>query len=166
MRYLKYYTPLTLFLLILLDGHITSFFHGWWAGSYMPTAHLVIVALMCLVQVFPRNYLLITTTILGIIFDSYYLGIIGIYAVTLPLLVFIMYGMASVANRNLFTMFFASIIYVTLYEIITVTLQLIFNIISINPSSLITQVLGPTLLLNMVLFLVFIVPFKKLFAIK
>ena len=113
---------------------------------------------------FPKRYLLITTVVLGAIFDTYYIGVIGIYAVALPLMVFIMYSMSSYIHFNIFTEFFSMIIFVTGYELFTLAVQLIFKLVSVNNTYFITRYLGPTLLLTMILFAVFVFPFKKLFS--
>lgn len=164
--YVKYYAPGVLFFLVLLDGQLSRFFLNWTNGSYAATAHLFIIALMCCCLTVSKQVMIVATIILGIIFDIYYLGFIGVYAVAFPLLAFVMYQMTSVNNRNIFTMFFASVIFVTMYELITVSIQLVFKIITVNPTMFITRVLGPTLLLNIVIFIIFIWPFKKLFVVE
>ena len=41
----------------------------------------MILALLCCSMAFEKRYLLITTIVLGAIYDAYYIGVIGIYAV-------------------------------------------------------------------------------------
>ena len=161
---MKYYLPIVLLLLMLIDGHLTRMFVEWSKGDYMASAHFLILALLFCSQKFPKRYLLITTIIIGAIFDAYYIGVIGIYAVALPLMVFIMYGMSSAIHFNIFTEFFSMIIFVTSYELFTLAVQLIFKLVSVNNTYFITRYLGPTLLLNMIIFAIFVFPFKKLFS--
>lgn len=161
---MKYYLPVVLFLLMLIDGHLTRMFVEWSNGQYMASAHFLILALLFCSMKFPKRYLLITTVVLGAIFDTYYIGVIGIYAVALPLMVFIMYWMSSYIHFNIFTEFFSMIIFVTGYELFTLAVQLIFKLVSVNNTYFITRYLGPTLLLTMILFAVFVFPFKKLFS--
>ena len=49
----------------------------------MSNAHFLILALLCCSMAFEKRYLLITTIVLGAIYDAYYIGVIGIYAVAL-----------------------------------------------------------------------------------
>ncbi|THE15846.1 rod shape-determining protein MreD [Enterococcus hirae] len=160
---MKYYLPIVLFLLILIDGHLTRMMISWSNGNYMASSHILILVLMFCSLTFPKRYMLITTIVLGIIFDSYYIGVIGIYAVAIPLLVFVMYAMKSVIHINIFTEFFSLIIFVTGYELFTLGVQMVFKLATVNSTFFITKYLGPTLLLNMLLFALLVVPLKKLF---
>ncbi|MGM9903651.1 rod shape-determining protein MreD [Enterococcus sp. 10A9_DIV0425] len=160
---MKYYLPIVLFLLILIDGHLTRMMISWSNGNYMASSHILILVLMFCSLTFPKHYMLITTIVLGIIFDSYYIGVIGIYAVAIPLLVFVMYAMKSVIHINIFTEFFSLIIFVTGYELFTLGVQMVFKLATVNSTFFITKYLGPTLLLNMLLFALLVVPLKKLF---
>ncbi|MBF8808660.1 MAG: rod shape-determining protein MreD [Enterococcus lacertideformus] len=161
---MKYYLPIILFFLMLVDGHLTRMFVEWSKGEYMASAHFLILALLFCSLKFSKRYLLITTIILGAIFDMYYIGVIGIYAVAIPLVVFIMYSMSSYIHFNIFTEFFSTIIFVTGYELFTLSVQLVFKLVSVNTTYFITRYLGPTLLLAMIIFAIFVFPFKKLFG--
>ncbi len=122
----------------------------------MSNAHFLILALLCCSMAFEKRYLLITTIVLGAIYDAYYIGVIGIYAVALPLIVWLMYVMKDVIHVNIFTEFFSMIIFVTGYELFTMVVQLIFKLAVVNNTYFITRFLGPTLLLNMIIFVLFI----------
>ncbi|MBO0482284.1 rod shape-determining protein MreD [Candidatus Enterococcus courvalinii] len=161
---MKYYLPVILFFLMLLDGQVTRVLGEWTKGVYMANAHFLILALLFCSLSFSKRYLLITTIILGAVFDMYYIGVIGIYAVALPLIIFIMYSMSQTIHTNIFTEFFSMIIFVTGYELFTLIIQLIFKLAIVNTNYFITQFLGPTLLLNMIIFAIFVFPFKKLFS--
>ncbi|WP_165005237.1 MULTISPECIES: rod shape-determining protein MreD [unclassified Enterococcus] len=161
---MKYYLPVILFFLMLIDGHMTRMLGEWTHGVYMPTAHFLILALLCCSLKFSKRYLLITTIIIGAIFDAYYIGVIGIYAVAIPVIVLLMYSMKKIIHINVFTEFFSMIIFVTGYELFTMLVQLVFKLAVVNSTYFITRFLGPTLLLNMILFVLFIFPFKKLFS--
>lgn len=165
-KYQKYYTPVLFFLLMLVDSHITSFFANLSEGFYVANAHILILAALCASTVFSRRYMLILMTALGLIYDSYYIGVIGLYAVALPLVVFFMYSMANAINMNIFTMFFGWIILTTGYELYSMLVQLVFQFASGDTLFFVTRYLGPTLLLNMVIFMAFVVLFKKLYNNK
>lgn len=147
---------------MLIDTHLTTFVEALSKGFYVANAHFLLLGAMCASTVFSKRYMLILMTVLGLIYDSYYVGIIGIYAVALPLVVFFMYSMANAINMNIFTMFFGWIILITGYELYIMLIQLIFQFTNVNTVFFVTRYLGPTLLLNMILFIVFIFPFKKL----
>lgn len=164
--YLKLYTGPVLFLLLLLDTQFTRIFETITQHHYLANAHLFLIAVMVCCMVLPRRYMLIAGTILGLLFDSYYIGAIGIYTVAIPFVIWLMYLLAGVLYRNVFTMFFGTIIFITLYELVVVAIQLLFDLTSVSMNFFMARFLGPTLLLNLVLFILFIFPFKKLFGAK
>lgn len=163
---LLYVAPVIFFLLMLVDAHFTKAIETWTDNAYFASAHFLILALLFAVPRFSKRYLLITALILGFICDSYYVGVIGIYTVALTATVMLMYMFKEVIQTNLLTGFFGMVIFVTLYELIAVMIQVIFHLSSVSPILFVTRVLGPTLLLNMLLFVIFAYPFKKLFSEK
>ncbi|KAF1295249.1 rod shape-determining protein MreD [Enterococcus sp. JM4C] len=165
-EYVRYYAPAVFFLLMLLDGQFTRVVGIWSNGGYLANVHLLLLAVLCGCITLPKRFMILTTIILGIIYDSYYIGVIGIFAVALPVTVLCMYGLAKTINTNVFTLFFGYIIFITSFEAISLAIQFIFKLAVIDGSVFITQYLAPTLLLNMGLFVLLIVPFKKLFVIK
>lgn len=162
----KYYAPVVFFLLLLIDGQISKILGTWTENSYFANSHLLLLAFLVAVPLLSKRYLLITSLILGILADSYYIGIIGIYAVALPATVMLMFTFANLTNTNPFTAFFGNIIFVTAYELIVILIQIIFQLSNVRPVIFVTSVLGPTFLLNMIFFVIFIFPIKKLFAVK
>ena len=161
-EYLKYVTPILLFFLMLIDAHLTKSFETWTSNVYFASSHLLLLAFMFAVPNFSKRYLLITS----LICDSYYIGIIGIYTVALTLSVMLMYTFKEVIQTNLLTGFFGIVIFTTLYELIAVLIQVAFHLADVSPILFITRVLGPTLLLNMVRYVILSYPLKKLFSVK
>ena len=159
-----YFTPVLFFLLMLIDGQLTWASEALTDGAYLASAHLMLLGFMMGTQCFSKRYLLITAIILGMIGDSYYLGIIGIYTVALTVTVMLMFTFIRVTHMNLLTGFFGMIIFVTIYELIAVGLQVVFQLSNVMPTVFITKVLGPSLLFNMLIYVVFSYPFKRLFT--
>lgn len=165
-KYIDIYTPPLLFVLMLIDTHVTTFFANVSKGYYVANAHFVILAALCASTFFSRRYMVILMAVIGLIYDSYYIGVIGIYAVALPLVVFFMYSMSSAINMNIFTKFFGWIILITGYELYSMLVQMVFQFAKGDTVFFVTRYLGPTLLLNMLLFMLFVIPFQKLFNNK
>ncbi|MFV0558562.1 MAG: rod shape-determining protein MreD [Enterococcus sp.] len=163
---LKYYAGPCLFFLMLLDGQLTRLIEYWTEGMYIASVHFLLLGLMCASMVLPKSYMMLTGLILGTVFDFYYIGVLGIYAVVLPLMIWLMFVLAPILYENTFTLFFGSIIMVTCYELFTLGIQLIFQLTQVDPMFFVARFLGPTLLLNMIIFILFIYPFKKLFQVK
>ncbi|MFY1067483.1 rod shape-determining protein MreD [Enterococcus sp. AD013-P3] len=165
-KYLPYYAAPVLFLLMLVDTQITRLFDTATQHVYLANAHLFLIALMVGCMSLSKRYMLIAGVVLGLLFDCYYIGAIGIYTVAIPFAVWMMYLLSGVLYRNVFTMFFGTVILVTAYELLTVSIQLLFNLTTVSWNFFIARFLGPTLLLNLLLFVIFVFPFKKLFAAK
>lgn len=163
---IKYYAPIVFFLLMLIDAHITKIMETWTNNIYFANSHLLLLAFLLIIQKVSKNYLLVSAIILGILCDIYYIGIIGIYTVALPVTVMLMFYFRKTVQTNLFTTFFSIVIFITIYELISVFLQIIFHLSSVRPLLFITRVLSPTLLLNMLFFVIFSYPIKKLFSEK
>lgn len=160
----KYYAPVVFFLLMLIDGQLTLAAGNLTDNVYFPNAHFMLLAFLMAVPNLSKRYLLIASLILGIVCDSYYIGIIGIYTVALTATVMMMYRFQRVVHTNLLTAFFGMVIFVTAYELIAVGLQITFHISNVAPLVFITKVLGPTLLFNMLIFVIFSYPLKRFFA--
>ena len=160
-EYLKYVTPILLFFLMLIDAHLTKSFETWTSNVYFASSHLLLLAFMFAVPNFSKRYLLITSLILGFICDSYYIGIIGIYTVALTISVMLIYTF-KVIQTNLLTGFWDRH-FTTLYELIAVLIQVAFHLADVSPILFITRVLGPTLLLNMVWYVILSYPLKNCF---
>ncbi|WP_368259636.1 rod shape-determining protein MreD, partial [Enterococcus sp. 2201sp1_2201st1_C11_2201SCRN_220225] len=72
----------------------------------------------------------------------------------------------DILYSSIFTMFFGTVILVTVYEILPLAIQVLFNLTSVKVSLFASRFLGPTLLINLLLFVLFIFPFKRLFGTK
>lgn len=165
-QYLAYYAAPMLFLLMLVDTQLTQIFSNVTENVYVANSHLFLIALMVGCQVLPKRYMLLTGLVLGLLFDSYYIGVIGIYAVTIPGIIWLMYVLRDILYSSIFIMFFGTVILVTVYEILPLAIQVLFNLTSVKVSLFASRFLGPTLLINLLLFVLFIFPFKGLFGTK
>ncbi|WP_430610502.1 rod shape-determining protein MreD [Enterococcus sp. DIV0876] len=161
--YIKYMSAIFLFLMMLIDGQLTRLLEKWTQDNYIASAHVLLIALLCAARYLPKNFLIPTALVIGCLYDLYYIGLIGVYTVAFPLIVWVMYMLDKTIYQNIFTMFFGMIIFVTSLEIVTLGIQLLFKIASVNTSFFVSRFLAPTLLLNMILFFILVIPFMKLF---
>ncbi|MGX7350417.1 rod shape-determining protein MreD [Enterococcus canis] len=162
---LKYYAPVLFFFFLLLDGQLTSFLDGYTHNVYFAISHFLLLAFLLATDVLPKRYLIVTALILGLIYDSYYVGIIGIYSVIYPLTVALMITFEKTINTNVFTRFFGAIISITFFELAALVMQMLFQFTNAAPLYFISRALGPTLLLNICLYWIFVYPLGKLFFI-
>lgn len=155
-------TPFLLFFVFLLDTHASSVLTNLVGKAYVVNVHLTLIILLLLTSLLTERFLLITAVIVGIILDLYYLGMVGIYATILPATVFLMYFFGEAVQQNRWTLLFATIIFTTFYEVALLLLQAAFKLINIDASYFITHYLWPTLLINIVIFAILIIPLEAL----
>lgn len=159
---LKYITPFLLFFLFLLDAHVTRLITSWTNNVYVANAHLALLVLLIISRVVDERFLLGTSLILGILYDLYYIGVIGIYAVIFPVLVMLLYFFKKTIQQNILTLFFTIVISVTLFELISLLLQTIFGLTGVSGNFFVPRYLGPTLLFNIITFVILIFPLEKI----
>ena len=155
---LKYITPFLLFFLFLIDAHVTRIIAAWTDNIYVANAHLALLVLLIVSRVVNERFLLGTSLVLGTLYDLYYIGVIGIYAVIFPLLVMVFYFFKKTIQQNILTLFFTVVISVTLIELISLLLQSVFGLTGVSSDFFVPRYLGPTLLFNILTFVILIFP--------
>ncbi|SJZ55099.1 rod shape-determining protein MreD [Pilibacter termitis] len=163
---MPYVAPVLFFLLLLVDGQISRLFGNVLQNRVMAISSILLIALIPATMKLSRRYLVILMLILGILMDSYYLGVLGINTLMLPLMTFYAYGSREVINTNIFTELFGLIILITVYHSALALLEALFGLAKVSVIEFIAQILGPTLILNIIFFFVLIVPFRRLFRIR
>lgn len=163
-RYTKRFAPFLLFIILLLDAHFSTWITQWSNNRYLANAHLLIILFLILSEVLNKRFLILTAVVLGLLFDLYYVGVVGIYLSVLPAMVALICFFSDAIHQSLLTLFFSMIIFVTFFELGTLLLQILFKLALVNSNFFITNFLGPTLLLNMVLFVIFAYPLHRLFT--
>lgn len=157
------FTPLIFFLLFLVDGQLSSLLKVWSNGNSLTTSHLLIIAIIFATKRLSMRYLVITTFIIGILMDSYFIGVIGINAVTLPLIAYFASSISDAIHENPVTEFFSLVIFITGYEIAILVIQLLFNLAKFKFISFIGSLLAPTLLFNAFIFILLYKLFRFIF---
>ena len=89
--YLTYLAPLIVLLVFLLDGHISTLMNYWSPGVISISSHMVLMLGIFLSFQLPLFYSISLYSVLGLIYDLYYLGILGIAITLLPLSVYLIY---------------------------------------------------------------------------
>ena len=159
---LKYITPFLLFFLFLIDAHVTRIIAAWTDNIYVANAHLALLVLLIVSRVVNERFLLGTSLVLGTLYDLYYIGVIGIYAVIFPLLVMVFYFFKKTIQQNILTLFFTVVISVTLFELISLLLQSVFGLTGVSSDFFVPRYLGPTLLFNILTFVILIFQLEKI----
>ena len=82
--------------------------------------------------------------------------------VIFPVLVLLFYLFQKVIQQNVLTMFFTLVISVTVFEFASLLLQSVFGLTGISSDFFVPRYLGPTLLFNIIMFVILIFPLEKI----
>jgi len=105
--------------------------------------------------------MLVYGIIFGLIYDSYYVGILGVYVLLFPLVVYLTEKMKKVLNPNPIVIGMMIIVNLSLIETYLYLFYQVLGYTTINWATFLADRLGPTLLLNLVLFIAVFYPLKK-----
>lgn len=152
-----------LFVTILFDGQFSNFLFVLSKGTVYATSNIFLIFLMYVVLRNSYLYNVVISLILGFVYDSYFTGIIGIAALIYPLIALFIYHIRTVVHTSRMTRFFTLVIIVTIFEVMKVTIIQIMGLGDVQFVLFISKTLAPTLLLNIVFWLVLQIPLEKIF---
>lgn len=162
----QFFSPLFLFFLLLLDGQLTHFFRALSGGSIMPVSHLLLIFMVYTVTQHRHSYVLIVGVLLGIIYDSYFLGIFGIASLILPLIALFVYQIQTVVFTNRWTRLFTVIIIVFAFQVLSTLIVNLVGVVNVNFVSFIVRQLAPTLALNIAFAILLQWPLEKMYRLR
>ena len=165
MRKGKTILVVTLLLLIalLLDGTLSFVFSSHlYSAMQTSVPRLILLCLLMLTYYVPRNKLIFFGILFGLLYDSYYIGILGIYIVIFPITIYCIDRMKQFLPSNGFVIGMMSIVTITLMEFILYGFYIMLDMTSINLSIFLAKRLGPTIWLNIILFILLYYPLKQI----
>lgn len=158
-----YIIPLIIFLGLILDGIIMNVFSSQLIdGNYVLVPRLMMVLLIILSLLFPKQPLFFYALVFGVIYDSYYVGLLGIYTAGLVSCIYLLKRVQQYVPLTplfLLLVYFLSLSYIEIFSFTTYT---ILSLVEMSFFQFLITRLAPTLLLN-TFFLVFTYfPLRKL----
>lgn len=157
--------PIIFYMLMFLDGQLSFLMKIIAKNDISFNIHLLLFAILIASFHCSRTYLLWVSTLIGLLYDSYYYGLLGIQAFVLPIIVLFIYWIFKHVSPSFLSLLGSMIIFITLMEGSTFLLQNIFQLIHVSTVSFIIHDLGPTLALNTILFILLYYPIRKLMNI-
>jgi rod shape-determining protein MreD len=161
---LKYYAPVIFFLSILLDGQLSTVMESVTKDHYFTLSNLTLLLFLVGAIKFSKNYIIFLALIIGCLYDSYFTGILGVNAFLYPFLTHWLVRFQKTINKNTWTQLASFIIALTSYQVLLLLMQIIFGLAKVNFILFIVSTLGPSILFNILLFLIFIWPLRFLFS--
>lgn len=162
----QFFSPVILLCLLLIDGQMSRFFAEIFQYEILPIVHLTLIFLIYSVKKHSLTYLLVLGVLLGIIYDSYFLGVVGIATAVLPLIFLFVNEIQTIVFTNRWTKLFTTIIIVFIFELAVYLMQYAFQIVSVNVLVFIVKQLAATLVLNIFLMLLLEKPLEYFYRDK
>lgn len=106
------------------------------------------------------------SSIIGLLYDSYYYNILGVNFVLLPIMVMLTYLLFEHVIPNTYTIILSVIIFVTTLSIGRASMLVLFNLTNGTALDFFVRTLAPTLGINILLILLLIIPLKRWFNVK
>jgi rod shape-determining protein MreD len=158
--------PAIFLLGMLLDGQLSSIMESITRGRCFTLSGLLLLMFLLGAKSFNKRYLLILVAVTGFLGDVYFTGIVGLNTFLYPLFTFGMIYWKDVINQNIFTQLAGFIVVFTMYQVFLAFLQVLFQLVTINSILFIVSILGPSILFNLLVFIVFIWPLRWIFKKK
>ncbi|WP_065408919.1 rod shape-determining protein MreD [Pseudobacillus wudalianchiensis] len=160
----RLYLPLLMIVLFFSDSVFTTVFPEMaFDGKYFIIPRFFTVGLLLMAIFFDRNTAIKYGFLFGFLFDIFYTGVLGAYMFFLPLIVYIVSKLVKVLQNNLFILTFIVLFGIFLLELILFQLNVIIKRTEMDLTQFMSLRLGPTLLLNLIFYLLLALPLKSAF---
>ncbi|WP_025021636.1 rod shape-determining protein MreD [Ligilactobacillus hayakitensis] len=161
---ISYLFPIGLIISVFLDGSLTQMF----APHFFTNLTSVESRLMLLWLVMAICYgnverIYLWSIVAGIIYDLYYTGILGVFTLILPLMVYITQEIFKYFTRSFLVVLLIYLIDITVLTLLDYWANSILGFTSEPLTMLIGRTLGPTLAYNLAWFVVLFIPISSFY---
>lgn len=150
-KYYIYFAPFLLAFIFLLDGQLSTLITNLLPAPASATSHVLLLVSMFSAAYLPLSYSLVVFTLIGIISDSYYLNILGMSTVLLPLLIYIIYYFSQNLRSTRLTKVMMVVVVVFTFEFAQFILARLFGLTNLSMFIFVFYHLLPTLIYNMII---------------
>jgi rod shape-determining protein MreD len=159
----RYFLVFLIFILLLFDGQISFAINSFFSFRIALTSHLFLLGMLYLVHNKSNVFAISTSIFLGLIFDIYYLNIIGVVTIILPILVFFINKINKEFFLNIFQTLLIFIILIFLFDTLGYLISYFYGMTKMTLTYFITYCLAPTFIFNILMYLVFYRFLKKVY---
>ncbi|MDR0847146.1 MAG: rod shape-determining protein MreD [Lactobacillales bacterium] len=160
---IKRLMPIIVFVLFLLDSHLTNIMDNLTEGHATIHINLLVAMIVAASCVVDEYYMLIITIILSVFFDLYFVGFVGVFAVAVPLTTFLIYRARQYNPKqhvSAVSEIFLYIVAIFCFEFITMFVQALYGVSVFSISEFVNHILGYTVIVNALLFFLVFPLFK------
>jgi len=133
---------------------------------YTLVPRFVIVHLIFTAIYYSKRFAIICGIVFGLLYDMFYIDIIGLYAFLYPMICLIAVLLIRYVQRNYFTVMILSLLLIALLEMLSYGFASLIGITSIDLNEFFSNRLLPTMLANLIFVVMFGWLFKKLMDSK
>lgn len=156
------FVPLTLLIALLFDGIIASVFSTQlYTSTSDMVSRLIVICIVLFSFYVDRKDMILFGILFGLLYDSYYVGILGPYTSLFPIIIYLSDKIRKILNPNLLVLVMIVIIHLSLIETLLFGFYSVIDLTTTDISTFLANRLGPTLLLNSIFLLVLYYPLKK-----
>ncbi|MBF0779307.1 rod shape-determining protein MreD [Streptococcus cuniculi] len=164
-NYVKYTIPLLLLLAFVIDGQLSTLFINLTPGIITVSSHFLLIIALYSVLYIPTFYNVVIFTIIGFLYDIYYLNIIGIFVTLFPLAVYLIdYFYQSLRFKRV-TNHIILLVVIFVVEFGAFLSARLFEVSNLSMFIFVVYSLVPTLVFNSLLLLVLQPVLEKFFYI-
>ncbi|MFD1430928.1 rod shape-determining protein MreD [Lacticaseibacillus mingshuiensis] len=158
------WVALLLFVVLLLDGVLSQTFGQWFMRpGFTAVPQLTLITLIELALLLPvEKYTVPIAAVTGLIYDSFYTGLLGVNALLWPLLIYCVVQARPAIPRKFLMIFFITVITLTVYSLANYVINLFLGYGTSNMVYLLARHLGPSLLVNAGLFFISYLPLRRI----
>lgn len=164
-KYISYFAPLILFAAFLIDGQLSTLLINWAPDRVIIASHLLLMAGIFLTQYLPVSYMIVLFTLLGLSYDLYYLGVLGIATTLFPLMAYIVYYFHQELGFKRITNLILLLVLVFGFEFTSFLFARLFHMTNLSMFIFVFYNLVPTLVFNFLLLLIFQPLLERFFGI-
>lgn len=160
----RYLLPIYIMIAFYLDGSISLLGQIWlYTPDYTIISRLFMLVLVLTAFILPEETRLPWYAIgIGLIYDLYYTGMLGMYTFAVPLIMYVVRYLKQYLPDSPFFIALVYLISLTLLETVIYLFNRMAGIVTTIPVDFISNVLAPTIALNLVFFIFLYLPIKYL----
>lgn len=161
---MNYYFPIGLFLAMFLDGGLTQVFAKYmFTNTMVMESRLVLLFIVMAVCYGSVEHLVMWSAIVGLFYDMFYTGILGVFTMILPLMVYVTKYIFQFFTRSFIVVLLIYLIDITIVTFLFFWANSLVDFTNATITDLIGRTLGPTLIYNLAWFVVLFLPLEHFF---
>lgn len=164
-KYIVYLLPVFMFFIFLLDAQFSTLLTNLAPQVVSISSHLLLMLAIFASRRITVAPMMILSVMIGFLYDIYYLGVLGLSTTLLPLVIYIVYYIYQNLAFKRITNHILLFVMLFTFEFGTFVLARIFQLTNLSMFIFVVYNLLPTLVFNMLLFMILSPLLESLFAI-